>query len=1546
MISLLLCSVTILITVLHMKSKWMTCLLLLALGGQAMAQRPTDKLDRGLVAVPGGSGYLVSWRLMGEEYYGTTFNLYRNGAKINSQPITTSNYVDATGTPTAQYQVAAVVNGVEQEKCDAIKPWTTKDGNGNPYYQFKVANVTDRNGADATADYELNDVSLGDVNGDGISEFIVKRNSFAAYDRTKKRNHMLECYDLAGNRLWYIDLGPNMLSGADEQRDIVFYDWDGDGKAEGLLRGADNMIIHTADGQTINIGDMSVDTRYDGIEYTSTGNEYLLYIEGATGIPYQIGPEAHPNYMVYPLARGNDSDWGQGIIGHRSTKHFFGAPFLDGRKASIYLGRGIYTKHLMAAYDVDPATHRLTQRWRWSSDGLDGSWWGQGFHNFGIADVDLDGRDEIVYGSMVIDDNGKGLSTTGLGHGDAQHAGDLDPYRYGLEIFTCNESSPNMNYRNATTSQFYYRSVGSSDDGRALVGNFSDKYPGCIGRSVNTGMISTVADREIPNSGADIAWSDLNNRIYWDGDLLDEVLNSPGTARDAKIEKPGTGRIFTSSGCNMNNDSKNNPGAQGDILGDWREEIVLRADGNTALRIYATPHSTTWRMPTLWHDHQYRQAMVWQTEGYNQPPHVSYFVGEMEGITQAPPPLTLTGRTEIANGGSITAANDGQHVLVAETNDTEITVAEGASPWIATFNVPSWTQGNNDNDAILTTYYTCTVKGAPFTGNTRVVKQGEGKLVLPAVAQAYTAPTDVWAGSLQFDGTLLGSTLWLNRHTKLESNGGQFRCIKADYAAQVMPGGENTIGAIATDSLVLGFGSRVVLDIDAAKAAADQVNAKLLGIETKSWEYGPKYLTPVVQFNVTGGELAEGQYLLGTVGEITGGTLKNIVLEGLPAAKKCALELADGKLYLSVSGLRDATAVTWNGTAGSTWDFASTENFMQNGNAGQAVQVFVTGDDVLFNDDAAQQTVDLVGQLEPRSVTVDATKNYTFQGNGALAGTASLTKQGSGTLVIKNDNTYTGPTLISGGTVSVSSLSNDVQAYGALGAVSTKASDLILENGAVLHNTALVTQGSPMKVQGTEGGVLNTQADYVVNKPIQGTRLTKRGNAWLKLNVANTSLDTLSIQAGAVDVTSDNNISPAKVVEFAGGALNDANGSGSYSSYNYAVHVPKGKQGTWNLDSRATYKNKLTGEGTLTVNVQTTIQRTQLQGDWSAFEGVIKTATSSNAVFPFDNGYGLPKAELNIATGQTVVNTSGKTFAIGKLSGNGSLGGVALYGQGAPSGTVTWKIGNDNNWNFAGKITGTCNITKTGEGRVNLTGKSNDYTGNTRVEEGNLAFGSGVSLGTGALTVNAGALLSGVTASSGALQNSQFTINGALQVGAMSPTATGVINFNNKNVTFGTQSTLIVAVRRGASATLAGGGCLAEINRLTMNGTVDVRVSESHTLQEGDSIILWKATTVTGTPKLLSKVVDVAQQLAWDATDLSKGILRVVKDATVGIGGVEGSLPVNVQVTDVNGAVVLRYSCPAEEATVRLRQSSLPRGVYMLQMTAADGTEVVRKVVR
>ncbi|MBO5750693.1 MAG: hypothetical protein J6R36_07100, partial [Bacteroidaceae bacterium] len=535
--------------------KFYMLLVLLSLSVAGFAQRFTDTVDRGLVAVKVSNGVFVSWRVFGEEYYDVTYNLYRNGTKVNSKPLSVSNFTDASGSTSSTYTVAPVIDGVEQEKSAAVKVWSQQ------YIDIPMQSVINRNGQNVTADYTLNDVSLADVDGDGVSEFIVKRNSNAILDYTNNKHsfHRLECYNIKGKRLWYIDLGPNMVSGPDEQYDIIGYDWDMDGKAEVLLRGADNMIIHRADGTTENVGNMSLDSRNTlqsdaNMAYTHTGNEFLLYLNGETAETYVK--------MAYPLPRleSGQTDlnavWGDGY-GHRSTKHFFAAPYLDGRRPSIFLGRGAYTIHKMVAFDVDPVTHQLTQRWRWNDPG--GSWRGQGYHNFGIADVDMDGRDEIVFGSMVLDDNGKGLSTTGLGHGDAQHTSDFDPYRWGLEHFACNESQPAMNYRNATTSKIYYRLQSNGDDGRALCGNFTNEFPGAVGKSNASGLISTVADKPLPG----VPGFDLNFRIYWDGDLCEEILNSPGTEREAKIDKivgGGVNRIFTSSGCKMNNWSKNNPG--------------------------------------------------------------------------------------------------------------------------------------------------------------------------------------------------------------------------------------------------------------------------------------------------------------------------------------------------------------------------------------------------------------------------------------------------------------------------------------------------------------------------------------------------------------------------------------------------------------------------------------------------------------------------------------------------------------------------------------------------------------------------------------------------------------------------------------------------------------------------------------------------------------------------------------------------------------------------------------------------------------------------
>lgn len=1526
-----------------MKKLSLSLMLLLCVTLQGWAQRVTDKLDRGLVAIPAntnggsGSGNFVSWRILADEYYDVTYNLYANGSLVKSG-LKVSNFNHAAGTSTTKYQVAAVVKGVEQAKSAEVTRWNSG------YYDIPVAKVVDRQGNDVTSQYILNDISLGDVDGDGVVEFLVKRNYTGDIRNASNTTcfHHYECYNLKGERLWWIDLGPNMMAGPDEQWDIVLFDWDLDGRAEGIMRGADNMIIHTASGNTINVGDMTyVAGRH---QYTCEGNEYLLYINGLTGELYNISGNASKPWIAYPLPRyeNGESDyvqaWGGSTNGghdggHRSSKHYFGAPFLDGRHPSIFLGRGCYTRHKMVALDVDPTTHQLTERWRWANNnGWGDPWFGNGFHNFGIADVDWDGRDEIVFGSMVIDDNGKGLSTTGLGHGDAQHCSDFDPYRHGQEIFTCNEDEPNMNYRNATTSKMYVRSKGTADDGRALMGNFSNSFPGCMGRSVNTGLISSVADREIsggPSTGGTndgLYWSHLNFRIYWTGDLVEGILDSPGTEREAVVWTTTGGRVFQSSGCQMNNDSKNNPCAQGDIFGDWREEIVLRADGNSKIRIYTTPQATTYRIPSLWLDHQYRNAMVWQPVGYNQPPHASFFLGQLEGITVAPPPFTMSGRTEIPNAGTISSANAGQHVIVCETNDTRVTVVDGANPDVATFNVPSWVQGTNSNKTdgtavIDRTYYTCTVEGGAFAGGMRLVKQGDGILALPKVDMTYTGPTDIWAGTLNFDGSMTQSTLWLNRFAELNSVG-TFRCIKADYASVIRPGGENAQGSITTDSLLLGFGSRLVLDAYSDGLQIDQVNTQYLSIEKKSgtaWEtYGPKYLVPVLEIVVHGldgsNQLVPGKYLIGNMGTLKG-SLDNVKIEGV-SSQKAYLQQEEGKLYLVIEGIRDAGIVYWTGANGSVWNYADAENFQSM--EGEP-DIFVTGDKVIFDDAAKRFTVTLTGELDPDTVIVDNTKAYTFNGTGALVGGTSLVKRGTGSLTISNDNTYTGKTLISGGTVKVSNLSNENKAYGNLGAVSNKNTNFVIENGATLQTTDVVEMGTPIRLQGEDGGVLNNSTDFAMDQTFVGTKLTKSGNGLLICYKANPSLSRMVITAGSVAERAGN---AANTIELQGGTLYD-----DAQSTTHAIYVPKGKSATWQLTNSyyTAYENKITGEGTLTIIPRNTVSRVRITGDWSQFEGTIKH-TTTGIWLPLDATSGIPKGTLNLAAGCTVTNVC-KAYTIGCLTGSGSLAQPVANFQNssAVSGNNTWNVGNSlgKDFSFAGTITdngssnkvlfnkvGTCKMTFTGSG---------DFQGACQVKAGELCLNnskSNIMLGLGKLTVASGATLSG----KGVLGNSSVVVNkgGTLRSGITDTNTAGNLKFEGKDVTVnGTLQTCI-----GSKSSF---GKFGNVGTLTLNGKLVITAADGLALSEGDEIQIIDAANIKLGDALELDLCspNLAMGLTWDTSRLAEGIL-VVGPAPVAV--------MSLQADELGDAEIFTL------AGIRLQKRPTRAGVYVV-----NGRQVMLK---
>lgn len=579
----------------------------------AAGARQMEYLDRGVVAVKTGTGVFVSWRLLGTEGSNVSFNVYRDGTKVNATPITNStNLQDASGTSSSKYTVRAVVSGTEQAASAAASVW------GNNYLSVPLSVPAGGTTPDGVAyTYSANDSSAGDLDGDGEYELIVKWDPSNSKDNSQSGytgEVFIDAYKLNGTRLWRIGLGKNIRAGAHYTQFMV-YDLDGDGKAEVAMKTADG----TRDGTGVVIGDASKDYR-NSSGYVLSGPEFLTVFNGQTGKALST--------VNYEPARGNVSDWGDNY-GNRVDRFLAAIAYLDGERPSLVMARGYYTRTVLVAYNW--RNGQLTKQWTFDSNTSGNSGYaGQGNHNLSVADVDGDGKDEIVYGAMAVDDNGKGLYTTGLHHGDAMHLSDLDPDRLGLEVFQVHETPSNagVEFRDARTGQLIWGVKTTKDIGRGMAADIDPRYKGA--EVWADGSLYTAKGQKL---GTTLP-SSTNFGIWWDGDLLRELLDSN------RIDKwnytnSTTMNLLTASGVSSNNGTKSTPNLQADLFGDWREEVVWRTNDSSALRIYTTTAVTDKRIYTLMHDPVYRLGVAWQNVAYNQPPHTGFYLGE--GMN--PPPV-------------------------------------------------------------------------------------------------------------------------------------------------------------------------------------------------------------------------------------------------------------------------------------------------------------------------------------------------------------------------------------------------------------------------------------------------------------------------------------------------------------------------------------------------------------------------------------------------------------------------------------------------------------------------------------------------------------------------------------------------------------------------------------------------------------------------------------------------------------------------------------------------------------------------------------------
>ncbi|MCM1449226.1 MAG: autotransporter-associated beta strand repeat-containing protein [Clostridiales bacterium] len=1521
-----------------MKKLLLICAVAAALSPSVSAQRFTDDLDRGMVAMKTDQGVFCSWRITDAEWDGTLYNIYRGTTKLNDAPLRVSNYTDAGGSLSDTYSVKAVVNGVEQTASKPVKVW-----------EKNYTVIKPKHAAEITVALVPNDATAADVDGDGELEIIMKYDNHAA-SYSKGDNGIftvIECLEMDGTVKWWINAGPNMGDFQNNEINIAAYDWDMDGRAEVVFRAADGTQIHMADGNVYTIGDASINYR-NGDEYPAGqwfmhwGKEYLVYADGLTGKPYEVSDfplkrvedENNPGGLLSGGAYDKlvENEWGDGY-GHRSSKYFFAAPYLDGKKPSLFLGRGIYTKHKFITYDIDPVAHRLVERWRWNSIG--GAWHGQGYHNMGIADVDWDGRDEIVFGSMVIDDNGFGLSTTGLGHGDAQHCGDFDPYIHGQEIFACNEDTPNNNYRDATTSKIYYRTVGSSDDGRCVMGNFIDDIPGSEGVSAHDdNLIAGVSHKAAVGTGKNEVHIAQNFRVFWDGDLCDESFNySNGKNTAGAIYKAREGQIALLEGSKTNNDTKGTPCYQGDIMGDWREEYIMR-DADNNIRIYTTNIPTSHRIYSLWYDHQYRNAMVWQMCGYNQPPHVSFALSEFEDITIPPYPLTIKDRVLVGANGTIDASMNGKNVLVFDNADMSVTAAQGVAPAVLTINAPSWVQGHDDNNNITTSYYTTTINGGTIAGSAKLVKQGDGKLVMPNGTHSYNGPTEVWAGTIALDGELSNSAMWLNRFAVLQTSSLSVpKGIDMEYGAVISLGDDTQAGALSTGDLTLGFGSIVEIDLF-ADGTADRVNATVLTVETKDWTNGPEYMQPIFKFteHVADGEnfLPSGKYLIGEI-ETVKGNLGDIVMLGIDDMKKAFVH-ENGKLYLDVVAY-EAGKKVWTGGENALWDLDHTSSFK---NEAMTDDVFVPGDEVIFDDSAVGTNVKIDGRLKPGSVTFNnSEKNYTLNGDGQIVGAAKLVKEGEGTLTINNINSYTGGTYINGGKVVAGVYANEIG--NDLGALSDIKSRIYIKNNATLSANATGTLGQTIVLNGkatievpqnvtltTSRGIISGGLSQIVTKSGKGT--------W-NMAAGNSGMSRLVIAEGTVRASeADNRIGTPANVEFINGTLYDADNIYSYSTNTTNYIVEEGNKGTLYLDSRCDYTGKLTGKGTLSVYASSV--RGELKGDWSKFEGELSAGYhktgSYDPAFLWSNSYGMPKAALNISSNVTF-DAQNNNVSLGNIKGTGTY-----------NGTGTLTVGNDTkNITFNGKFSGKPKIVKAGKCdwvfSKAIGGEITSFT----ARDGSVSLNTSSPFKTAVfnvpVTINGNAKLRG----RGTVANLTVSGNGILEPGSYSSTQHYGPMYSTGNVTVSNGATLSLYIRKANASNSH--SYIDVTGTLKLDGIVTVALDPSYVPAIGDEFEMWKAGKFSGEPNL--ELPELPEGMQWDTTELltTSGKLRVAESA-----GVDDILadntPVVCEVYNIMGAHIGSVETTKGEAEEAVKRELNPNtGVYILRLIG-DGAVETQKV--
>lgn len=1407
------------------------------------AQRIVQDLDRGVVAIhPEATKAFISWRLFATEPSNTGFNLYRSAdggtaVKLNSTVLTAgTNFTDATAnfTVSNRYYVKAVLNGVEQAASRSF----TMPANTPVQSYMRLALRQDR------PYYTVRYVRAGDLDGDGDYDYVVVRNPDLVRTPSQYTSTFVEAYKQDGTFLWQLDCGPNSAEkdntiepgsatvDVGHGDNITVYDINGDGKAE--------VIIRTANGVKFGDGTVLINANDDV--------QFISVLNGMTGAEISRTPYNNP-YLEHGPMNGH-----------------FGIAYLDGIHPSLVWEAknrkddGDFND-MTTAWDWKNGT--LVQKWQFFLDQYPKQVHQQTGHQIRIVDMDGDGKDEICPLGFVIDDDGSmlyNLAEQDIFHGDRFYIGDMDPSRPGLEMYGIQQGYSTSGimwyYADAKTGKILLdqKNPANLDMARGNVGDYDPRFPGFEFHTF-TDYLYNVSGAPTSNGG--MPSSDPTFRIFWDGDLLTEEL---GDKRMTKWNwlKDKEDRIFVdgySSFNGIHDVGPNTPSFVGDILGDWREEVIYESLDLTELRIYTTPIASTERIYTLSQNPAYLNDLT--LRGYYQGHLTDFYIGD--GMQEPPvSPIQKADRYWTGTTNSIWdkttsnwAANSG-NALYADSN-------------IVMFDA----RGNNNNPINLSGNFSPAKIWVMNPQGKDYVFSGTGKLTGTMDFVKSLSGSITFNGNYDYTGTTVVSDGALNVNGSIESQVtvkpkgaiGGIGTYKGGVVLEkgfnieggrINPGkgtDENSIGSLViTGDLVVPGNNNFAFDII---PGSTKVNDDII-VNGNSIFSGKNKI--IVAFK--DGDAKAGTYSLIKSSATLTAAASDFTVEGINGVPH-EIIIENNTIKLKILALRNPGTITWKGVIDNNWDF-KTKNF----NLASVQEAFNPKDVVVFDETGSNKTVQLSVTAYTSGLSFDAASDYTLSGTGAIDGTGDLIKSNTNKVTLDlTKNTYTGKTIINGGILSVSTINNGGEPC-SLGSASKTAGNFVVNNATLQINQNSTTD-RVMTITGTSRintssankyavftGEITGSGNLVKEGPgslllyknsYSGATTLKEGKLYLRGNLGNegglgTGTRKLTIESGSLIMDDNRDV---------------------YDSPLWDIHVSSGKTGEFIPSGKAYLGGKLTGAGTLNVTIP--YIRTSFKGDWSAFTGILNVKGD----FRLDNAFGFANATINLDGNPTAEDPKGKAY---------SLNTSAIVKFGALNGGSTssiydanWEIGSKNIDSQYDGVISSKTLTKVGTGSLILT-NANTYTGATNVNGGKLIVNNttGSGAGTGALTVNTGATLSGT----GILSNTITVANG----GTLAPgyPLSGTLTVN-KAVILQAGSTYEsdVYADTNASDLLSTGA-----NQIILNGTLKV-VKQSGSYSAGNSFKIFNATTITGNFTNISPAIP-GTGLSWDTSSLnSNGILKV-----------------------------------------------------------------------